>query len=278
MSLSNTKRRLDQLLTELWPDLSRNRIQAEIMAGNILVNGFICNKPGTMIKNDSEITLIKPENPFVSRGGLKLEGALEDLSINVKDLVVLDVGASTGGFSDCLLKKGARLIYALDVGYGQLASSLRNDPRVTVMERFNIRHLEQQDLPQKPNFAVVDVSFISLSKVLPVIAKLKIPTVLALVKPQFEAGRADASRGGGVIRDPAVHRQVLNKIIIFACQTGYCFRGITFSKWPGPKGNIEYFIYFTYKNISDCVCLPDHDSITSQIVGQAHQVLAKKKI
>lgn len=273
MSPSKGKLRLDHLLAERRQDLSRNRIQAEIMAGKVVVNGHVCDKPGTMIASGAEIEILEPENPYVSRGGLKIEGALQDLSINVAGSIVLDVGSSTGGFSDCLLKKGAKMIYALDVGYGQLASSLRNDPRVVVMERFNIRRLERQDLPVTPNLAVVDVSFISLAKVFPILANLQIEQVLALVKPQFEAGRADVDRGAGVIRDPALHCQVLEKTIESACRVGYCYREITFSKWPGPKGNIEYFIYLLYRAESECSCLPDPESYIASIVKAAHDIL-----
>lgn len=278
MSKPEIKKRLDRLFNEYRPDLSRSRIQAEIMNGKVIVNGHVCNKPGTMVESGSEIQLLESKNPYVSRGGLKIEGALKDLSIDVNDLVILDVGASTGGFSDCLLKKGAKLIYALDVGYGQLDLSLRSDSRIVVMERFNVRRLERKDLAVMPEFAVIDVSFISLSKILPIMANLQIPAVLALVKPQFEAGRTDVSKGGGVIRDPALHRQILNQIIYFACQAGYCCRGITFSEWPGPKGNIEYFVYYQYTEGSQCSCLAEYAAIVTQVVDQAHRLLVGKKI
>ncbi len=274
MNPSVKKRRLDILLTEYRPDFSRSRVQAEIMAGKVMVDGRVIDKPGTMVASDADIKLLEPENPYVSRGGLKIEGALEALPLDVDGLAVLDIGASTGGFSDCLLKKGARLVYALDVGYGQLAQSIRNDRRVVVMERYNIRKLRQEDLPVKPDLATVDVSFISLTKVLPVLANLQTPSVLALVKPQFEVGRADADRGGGVIRDPALHRQVLFNTLEFSCQIGYCCRGIAYSKWPGPKGNIEYFIYIKYRDQSACLCLPEYIPMVEKVVDQAHRTLA----
>jgi len=273
LSSSTKKQRLDILLTEYRPDFSRSRVQAEIMAGRVMVDGRVIDKPGTTIAAGAVISLLEPENPYVSRGGLKIDGALEALSIDVNGLKVLDVGASTGGFSDCLLSKGAALVYALDVGYGQLAQSLRNDHRVVVMERYNVRHLQEKDLPVKPDLATVDVSFISLTKVLPVLANLQIPAVLALVKPQFEAGRADADRGGGVIRDPAVHRRVLRNMIEFACQSGYCCHGITYSQWPGPKGNVEYFIYLMYREESACNCMPEHASKLEEVVVRAHNTL-----
>ncbi len=267
------KQRLDLLLLEKRPDLSRSRVQAEIMAGKVTVDGTMCDKPGTLLPCTANIQLMEPKNPYVSRGGLKMAGALEDLSIVVKDLVVLDVGASTGGFTDCLLQNGAKLVYALDVGYGQLAYSLRNDPRVVVMERFNIRNLTAQDLPLKPDLSVIDVSFISLTKVLPVLADLGIESVLALLKPQFEAGRAEASKGSGVIRDPALHLKVLNDFYQFAAEKGYCCRGITYSQWPGPKGNIEYFMHLIANAEDRKNCLPEFASFAARTVAAAHQKL-----
>jgi 23S rRNA (cytidine1920-2'-O)/16S rRNA (cytidine1409-2'-O)-methyltransferase len=272
------KQRLDMLLFSLRPDLSRSRVQAEIMAGKVQVNGRVVDKPGTMVTEDAAVIIIETGNPYVSRGGLKLEGALNDFSLNVEGLVVLDVGSSTGGFTDCLLKKGARLVYALDVGYGQLAQNLRNDSRVIVMERYNVKNLHNNDLPVRPDLAVVDVSFISLKKVLPVLAGLFIPAFLALVKPQFEAGKAEADRGRGVIRDPAVHRQVLKNLIEFACTLEYCCGNLTYSRWPGPKGNIEFFIYFESRTGISCFCLPDQNSLLEQIVSMSHRELANNKI
>ncbi len=277
MSARERKERLDLLLAERRPDLSRSRIQAEIMAGNVIVNGRVSDKPGTLHDSSVEINLRKPENPYVSRGGLKIEGALHELQIDVRGLVVLDVGSSTGGFTDCLLKKGAKFVFALDVGYGQLDQSLRNDSRVTVMERFNIRNLTRSDLDRLPDLAVVDVSFISLSKVLPVLSKLTIPAVLALIKPQFEAGRIDAGKGKGVIRDPELHRRILKDTLDMACRAGYCFRDITFSRWPGPKGNIEYFAYFDFNRKSGCSCREDYTGCIDRAVVQAHHELLGKK-
>lgn len=267
------KKRLDLLLLESRPDLSRSRVQAEIMAGKVTVDGTVCDKPGTLLPDSADIQLLEPKNPYVSRGGLKMAGALADLSIVVKDLIVLDVGASTGGFTDCLLQSGAKLIYALDVGYGQFAYSLRNDPRVVVMERFNIRHLTAKDITLKPDLAVIDVSFISLTKVLPVLAELSIELVLALIKPQFEVGRSEASRGSGVIRDPALHIKVLNDFYQFAAEKGYCCRGITYSRWPGPKGNIEYFMYLSAAEEDLKNCLPDFTLEAARTVEIAHHKL-----
>jgi len=270
------KDRLDQLLQKKRPDLSRSRVQSEIMAGKVLVNGRVCDKPGTRVDERSEIKLLEPDNPYVSRGGLKLERALQELSLDVSDLVVLDVGASTGGFTDCLLQKGARRVYALDVGYGQLDYSLRLNPAVVVMERVNIRSLKPDAIKDKLDLAVVDVSFISLAKVLPVLVELNIPRLLALVKPQFEVGRVDAGRGKGVIRDPDLHGRVLREIIEKACAIGYCCQGITFSRFPGPKGNLEYFVYFTGRQDGTCSCRNDYPEAVLKTVEKAHLELGKE--
>jgi len=257
--------------------LSRNRIRAEIMAGRVYVNGRVIDKPGTILDSSVDIKLHEAENPYVSRGGMKLEGALQVFSINVKGLVVLDVGASTGGFTDCLLKKGAKLVYALDVGYGQLDFNLRNDSRVMVMERFNVRNLTNENLEIKPDLAVVDVSFISLAKVIPVLNRIGIAAIVALVKPQFEAGRADADRGKGVIRNPELHIRVLEEAAAYACKAGYCCKGLTYSRWPGPKGNLEYFIYLEHRNNKDCICLANIGEVAADVVDQAHRELKTKE-
>ncbi len=244
MNYSGNKKRLDLLLLDQRPELSRSRVQAEIMAGRVRVDGVVCDKAGTSVHVKATITVDSPANPYVSRGGLKLEAALKDLDIDVQGLVVLDVGASTGGFSDCLLQKGAGRVYALDVGYGQLDCSLRADARVVNMERFNVRKLKAEDLFEVPDLAVIDVSFISLDKVVPVISSLKVPALLTLIKPQFEAGRSEASRGKGVIRDAALHREVLFEKVTRAQNTGYKLAGMAYSRYPGPRGNIEYFVHY----------------------------------
>lgn len=277
MKPTKQKKRLDLLLNERRPDLSRNRIRAEIMAGRVYVNGRVIDKPGTILDSSVDIKLHEAENPYVSRGGMKLEGALQTFSINVEGLVVLDVGASTGGFTDCLLKKGAKLVYALDVGYGQLDFNLRNDSRVMVMERFNVRNLTNENLEIKPDLAVVDVSFISLAKVIPVLNRIGIAAIVALVKPQFEAGRADADRGKGVIRNPELHIRVLEEAAAYACKAGYCCKGLTYSRWPGPKGNLEYFIYLEHRNNKDCICLANIGEVAADVVDQAHRELKTKE-
>ncbi|MDW7740167.1 MAG: TlyA family RNA methyltransferase [Bacillota bacterium] len=276
MKQKSKKNRLDRILIESRPDFSRNRIQAEIMAGNVFVNGIPVDKPGMPVDITSEIMIRETENPYVSRGGLKLEGALNDFSLNVTSLSILDVGASTGGFTDCLLQKGAKEIFALDVGYGQLAYNLRVDPRVKVFERTNIRYVEPGDLPDKIDLAVVDVSFISLRKVLPVFHRLSISTVLALIKPQFEVGKKDADRGGGIIRDPALHKKVIEDIISDAGKIGYCPAGITFSRHPGPKGNIEFFILLKDPGTGPCYDVEDMGKRIIETVQRAHKILMKK--
>jgi 23S rRNA (cytidine1920-2'-O)/16S rRNA (cytidine1409-2'-O)-methyltransferase len=271
------KVRLDQLLQEKRPELSRSRIQAMIMAGNVLINDERSDKPGMLVNRNTEIRINEPENPFVSRGGLKLEGALEDFNLDVKGLTVIDVGASTGGFPDCLLKKGAAKVFAIDVGYGQLDYKLRNNSRVMLMERFNIRMLKPEDLPKIPDMAVVDVSFISLKLVFPVLSSCEIELVLALVKPQFEAGRIEASRGKGVIRDKLQHEKVLQKIISAADENGYRCQALSFSQLTGPKGNIEYFILLKRSVIKGC-SIPDMCDISiKKVVEQAHHKLLKNK-
>jgi len=271
------KKRLDLLLHELYPDLSRSRLQAEIMAGRVYVNGLRSDKPGTLIDPASEIRINEPENPYVSRGGLKLEGALKNFSADVTGLTILDVGASTGGFTDCLLQKGAKKVYALDVGYGQLDLKLRRDSRVVVMERFNVRNLKPEDLPLIPDIAVIDVSFISLSIVIPVLKEFKIPRIIALVKPQFEVGRADADKGGGVIRDPALHVKVLEKSIYEAAENNYFCAGVTYSPKPGPRGNLEYFIYLQAKGSTNVTNLADCKKLIEEVVENAHLNLSAAK-
>ncbi len=276
MSGKNPKKRLDLILQENYPEFSRSRLQAEIMTGRVKVDGVTIDKPGTPVSESALVEISVSDNPYVSRGGLKLKGALDTLKLDVGGLTVLDVGASTGGFTDCLLQMGAKKVYALDVGYGQLDFKLRSDPRVVSMERFNIRHLKRQDLPEKPDLAVVDVSFISLSHVIPVLASVEILEVLALVKPQFEVGKAEADKGSGVIRDPALHRDVLGGTITHASAAGYFCTDITFSPKPGPKGNIEYFVLLKAETLVESVEL-DYPELIRQIVDKAHLELSERK-
>jgi len=214
------------------------------MTGDVLVGDRPITKPGAEVPADAEVRLRTADSPYVSRGGEKLAGALDAFGLEVRDLVAFDVGASTGGFTDCLLQRGARRVIALDVGYGQLAWKLRHDPRVVVIERTNARHLTPAMLPEAPDLAVVDVSFISLATVLPAVAGVLAPrgTIVALVKPQFEVGRGRVGKGG-VVRDPAQRAEAVAGVRTAAEQLGLAVRGEAESVLPGPKGNREVFIW-----------------------------------
>jgi 23S rRNA (cytidine1920-2'-O)/16S rRNA (cytidine1409-2'-O)-methyltransferase len=259
--------RLDQLLVSRGLFPSRERAQAAVMAGEVRVGGRPAAKPGTRVDPKSDLEVTGGPPAYVSRGGLKLEKALQEFGVDLAGQTVLDVGASTGGFSDCALKQGAARVYAVDVGYGQLAWSLRQDPRVVSLERLNIRNLKSRDLQEgQPDLAVVDVSFISLLKVFPVLKDLDIPAVIALIKPQFEAGRGQVGRGG-VVRDPDIHRRVLEEVAAGARSAGYHLQRLTYSPIKGPRGNIEYLALF-HRNpppqdppSPDKIILAAHDSL-----------------
>lgn len=234
------------------------------MAGEVSVGGQPVNKAGTLMAPDVEIT-IREEPRFVSRGGLKLERAFEEFPIDVNGLVVLDAGASTGGFTDCLLQHGASMVIAVDVGYGQLDWKIRNDPRVQVLERTNIRGITSEMFAEPPVFATLDLSFISLKKVLPTVIKCLKPgfELVALVKPQFEAGR-DRVGKGGVVRDAEVHRQVLTGIWDFANALGLAVLGLAESPLKGPKGNIEFLIY-----VADAIDIDPSTAVHDKVVKTA---------
>ncbi len=235
------KERLDVLLTARGLAESRSRAQAVIMAGEVYVNGQKADKAGMEVPLEAEIEVRGSVCPYVSRGGLKLEKALRDFGVDPTGYVCSDSGASTGGFTDCLLQQGAKKVFAIDVGYGQLAWKIRSDPRVVVMERTNIRYVTPEDLGEALDLSVVDVSFISLKIVLPAIQKLLKPTgqVLCLIKPQFEAGKELVGKKG-VVRDPAVHEQVVQNFVDLAAELGFTLRNLTFSPVKGPEGNIEF--------------------------------------
>ncbi len=238
------KERLDTLLVSLGHFGSREQAQRAILAGLVKVGGQPATKAGMGVDPTLPIDIQAPASSYVSRGGHKLERALEAFGIPVEGRVALDVGASTGGFTDVLLRNGARFVYAVDVGYGQLAWALRQDPRVRVMERTNVRHLESLE-GETPDLAVIDVSFIGLAKVLPAVARLLAPTgdVVALVKPQFEAGREHVGKGG-VVRDAKTHERVLKEVDAAASELGYHLWGLTHSPIKGPEGNIEFLAYW----------------------------------
>jgi 23S rRNA (cytidine1920-2'-O)/16S rRNA (cytidine1409-2'-O)-methyltransferase len=239
------KVRLDILLTEKGLVESRSKAQALIMAGKVFVDGRAVSKPGAQISPQAVIT-IQSGLPYVSRGGVKLAAALDAFEVDPTGFICADVGASTGGFTDALLQRGAARVYAIDVGHGQLAWKLRQDERVIVMERINARYLEV--LPQAIDLVTIDAAFISLKLILPVIVKwLTIPgRGIALVKPQFEAGKTQVGKGG-VVRDPNIHRQVLENVITSAIQSQFTFLGLMPSPLTGPAGNHEFLIYLGYK-------------------------------
>jgi len=245
------KVRLDVLLTEKGLVETRSKAQALIMAGKVRVGEQVVTKAGTQVSPDVAVA-VEEDLPYVSRGGLKLAGALDTFALDPSDAVCADVGASTGGFTDVLLQRGAARVYAIDVGYGQLAWKLRQDERVVVMERINARHLES--LPEPIDLATIDASFISLKLIFPAVVKWLKPgaSVVALVKPQFEAGKKQVGKGG-VVRDPLVHRQVLAKAIGDAAQNGLVTIGLTISPITGPAGNHEFLLHLGYQVTSPAI-------------------------
>lgn len=240
--------RLDILIVEKGFIKSRQRAKSVIMAGKVLVDNNPVDKPGTFIKNDAKIIVKIDDNPFVSRGGLKLENALKSIPVSVKNLTCLDIGASTGGFTDCLLQNGAAKVYAVDVGYGQFDWSLRQNPRVKVIERTNIRHMPYEKISEKVDIVVADTSFISLKIVIPSAEKfMRHDTkVLALIKPQFEAGKKNVGKGG-VVKDSKIREQVIQDLELFFKERGYSVNQVIPSPILGPKGNQEYIISLNYK-------------------------------
>ena len=237
------KERLDRLIVEKGLVDSRQRAQALIMAGSVLVDRKPVDKPGTRVDTDAAIDVKGEQMTFVSRGGLKLEAALDGFGIDVEGRICLDVGASTGGFTDCLLQRGAHQVFAVDVGYGQMAWKLRQDARVTVIERVNIRYMEKDRLPCPVDLAVIDVSFISLRIVVPSVMRFLRPggEIVALIKPQFEVGRGKVGKGG-VVRDPALHQEVLAELAGFFSDLGMACSAPLPSPLLGPKGNREFMI------------------------------------
>ena len=258
------KIRLDVLLVERGLAESRAKAQALIMAGQVRVADQVTLKPATAVKTDSVVS-VDTGPRFVSRGGEKLEGALDAFRFDVTGLICADVGSSTGGFTDCLLQRGAAKVYAIDVGKGILHWKLRNDPRVVVMEETNARFVES--LPEPVSLVVVDASFISLKILLPMVKKwfFRLSSfeagktkeerdhIVALIKPQFEAGKKDVSRGDGVIRDPEIHRQVLTDVLNYAKEEGFAIQGLVKSPLLGPKGNAEFLVWLNFGNASEDV-------------------------
>ncbi len=262
------KERLDVLLVEKGLCESRSRAQAVIMSGEVYVNGQKSDKPGTPTDVEAEIEVRGNACPYVSRGGLKLEKALRDFGVDPTGLTCLDSGASTGGFTDCLLQNGAKQVFAIDVGYGQLAWSIRTDPRVVCMERTNIRYVTPEQLGTPVQLAVIDVSFISLRIVLPAVKALlsEDGQIVCLIKPQFEAGKENVGKKG-VVRDPAVHQAVLDSFLQLADELQMTVRNLTFSPVKGPEGNIEFLGHLSM--LPEGAVIPD----TAALVAAAHEKL-----
>ena len=263
------KKRLDVLLTERMYAENRTKAQAIIMSGNVYVNGQKADKPGMSFEETVEIEVRGAVCPYVSRGGLKLEKALRDFGVKPEGYVCSDSGASTGGFTDCLLQQGASKVFAIDVGYGQLDWKIRSDPRVVVMERTNVRYVTPEQLGEPLDLSVVDVSFISLKIVLPVIKTLLKQDqgqVLCLIKPQFEAGKEKVGKKG-VVRDPATHKEVLDHFVALANELDFKILGLTFSPVKGPEGNIEFLGHLSLADV------PGIQPDTADVVAQAHAAL-----
>ncbi|WP_428909071.1 TlyA family RNA methyltransferase [Niallia sp. Krafla_26] len=267
------KERVDVLLVEQGLFETREKAKRAVMAGIVYSNEVRLDKPGEKIPADAILTIKGKTLPYVSRGGLKLEKALKEFDLDVKDKILLDIGSSTGGFTDCALQNGATMSYAVDVGYNQLAWKLRNDERVKVMERTNFRYVTPSDLNgPMPNFASIDVSFISLKLILPVLKTLLVPNsdVVALVKPQFEAGKEQVGKKG-IIRDAKVHEEVVETIIDFSLETGFDVKNVSYSPITGGDGNIEFLLHLHWSGREDNEKGLNELTVTpNEIVRNAH--------
>lgn len=266
------RKRLDVLLTERGMASSREKAKAMIMEGLVYVDGVREDKAGSQFASECRIEYRGDRPRYVSRGGLKLEKAIDVFGISLDGLICMDIGASTGGFTDCMLQNGACRVYSVDVGYGQLAWSLRSDERVICMEKTNFRYLTRDDIADRPDFASVDVSFISLSKILPAAADILSDDarMVCLIKPQFEAGREKVGKKG-VVRDPAVHIEVVEACIGYAGDNGFKIAGLTYSPIKGPEGNIEYLMYLSRGDAAD-----GFDPVSAEaVVAAAHEELDK---
>ena len=265
-----SKKRLDVRMVELGLAESRQKAQAVIMSGQVFVDDKRVDKSGAAVADGAVIEVRGKTLPYVSRGGLKLEKAMQLWPIRLEGVTAMDCGASTGGFTDCMLQNGARKVYAVDVGYGQLAWKLRSDERVVCMERTNARYLTAEQIPEPLDFASVDVSFISLSLILPALRPLMAPAgeLVCLIKPQFEAGKGKVGKNG-VVREPEIHLEVLEHFLDHAAQSGFTVRDITFSPICGPEGNIEYLGWLSVRE--DAGQVPD----LRELVRQSHAALEK---
>ena len=267
------KERLDALLVKRNLVQSRERAKTTIMAGLVLVDGQKVDKAGTMVKPEAEIRVLGNTLPYVSRGGLKLEKAIREFGVSLQGKVTADIGASTGGFTDCMLQNGAVKVFAIDVGYGQLAWSLRTDERVVNMERTNVRNVTPDQLGQPVDLASIDVAFIALEKVLPSVREMLQPEgeIVALIKPQFEAGREKVGKKG-VVREPSVHEEVIFRVLALARQMELTPKALTYSPVKGPEGNIEYLVWLAKgASAADGVT----DELVVSVVSQAHGALDK---
>lgn len=266
------KERLDVLLVKKGLYQSRERAKASIMAGIVYVDGQKSDKAGNMVDTEAEITVKENICPYVSRGGLKLEKSMKIWHINLENKVCMDIGASTGGFTDCMLQKGASKVYAVDVGYGQLDYKLRTDPRVVNMEKCNIRYLDLDKIYDPIDFISIDVSFISLRLVFPVASRLlgEKGSLVCLVKPQFEAGRDQVGKKG-IVRDRKVHKQVIENVIQYAEENGFYAYGLTFSPVTGAKGNIEYLLFLTTQPHKDLTAVDE--AVVDVVVNDSHEEL-----
>ena len=270
------KERLDLLLVEQGYFSSRERAKATIMAGKVLVNEVKIEKAGTMVPEDGTIRILGEIHPFVSRGGLKLQKGLAEFNISLTGLVMADIGASTGGFTDCALQAGAKKVYAIDVGYGQLDWKLRQDSRVVVWERTNIRNVTLESFEDPIDFVGIDVSFISLGLVLPVVKEFldSAGKVICLIKPQFEAGKERVGKNG-VVRDQKVHQAVLHEVLTKISQIGFSIQGLSFSPIRGPEGNIEFLAYLDLSEISS---VSIEEEAIQKLVERAHGNFEKEKV
>ena len=270
----SNKTRLDVLLVERGLEQTRQRAQAMIMSGLVFVDGQRVDKAGTAVPNDAQIEVRGNTLRYVSRGGLKLEKAMTTFGLKLDGCICADIGASTGGFTDCMLQNGAVKVYSVDVGHGQLDWKLRNDPRVVCMERTNIRYVVPEDIEERPSFVSIDVSFISLTKVLLPVRNLMEENgeIAALIKPQFEAGREKVGKKG-VVRDPAVHKEVIEMVISYAKSISFGVRHLEFSPIKGPEGNIEYLVHLV--RLPDGVTEEETNVDVDAVVKSAHDTLDK---
>ncbi|MCR5747608.1 MAG: TlyA family RNA methyltransferase [Lachnospiraceae bacterium] len=273
----SSRKRLDVLLTERGLAPSREKAKAMIMEGNVYVDGMKEDKAGSSFDESCSIEYRGDKLKYVSRGGLKLEKAMSEFDLKLDGLTCIDIGASTGGFTDCMLQNGAEKVYAVDVGYGQLAWSLRTDDRVVCMEKTNFRYLTREDIKDSPEFASVDVSFISLSKILPAAADIlsEDAQMVCLIKPQFEAGRENVGKKG-VVRDAKVHLEVISNCLSYARENGFMILGLTYSPVKGPEGNIEYLMHI--QKTGDIIDDNEGNAVTinaEMVVNAAHKELDK---